>query len=49
MRRAVGTARVVLWACTTLVAVLVVLTWAAPGLRDEWSFLPFQEQHAGAA
>ena len=39
MRRAVGAARGVLWASTALVAVLVVLTWAAPGLQDEPAML----------
>jgi hypothetical protein len=39
MRRAVGIAKVLLWACAGLMAVLVVLSWAAPGLRDESSFL----------
>ena len=39
MRRAVGAARGVLWACTALLAVLVVLAWAAPGLHDERAFL----------
>ena len=39
MRRAVGAARAVLWACATLVAVLVVLAWAAPGLQEEPALL----------
>ncbi len=39
MRRAVGAARGVLWACAALVAVLAVLAWAAPGLHDERAFL----------
>ncbi len=39
MRRAVGAARAVLWACTALMAVLVVLAWAAPGMRDEPAML----------
>jgi hypothetical protein len=39
VRRAVGAARAVLWACTALVAVLVVLAWAAPGLQDEPALL----------
>ncbi len=48
MRRAVGAARAVLWACTALIAVLVALSWAAPGLRDERSFLPHsRQQHTG--
>jgi hypothetical protein len=39
MRRAIGAAKAVLWACAALLAILVVLAWAAPGLRDERSFL----------
>ena len=39
MRRAVGAARAVLWACAALIAVLLVLAWAAPGLHDERAFL----------
>ncbi len=39
MRRAVGAARGVLWACAALMAVLVAVAWVAPGLRDERSFL----------
>ena len=39
MRRAVGVAKVLLWVCAGLMAVLVILSWAAPGLRDESSFL----------
>ena len=39
MRRAIGAARGVLWACAALVAVLVVLAWAAPGLQDEPAML----------
>jgi hypothetical protein len=39
MRRAIGVAKVLLWACAALLAILVVLSWAAPGLRDESSFL----------
>ncbi len=39
MRRAVGAARAVLWACAALVAVLVVLVWAAPGLQEEPALL----------
>jgi hypothetical protein len=39
MRRAVGIAKVLLWACAGLVAILVILSWVAPGLRDERSFL----------
>lgn len=39
MRRAVGAARAVLWACAALVAVLVVLAWAAPGLQEEPAML----------
>jgi hypothetical protein len=39
MRRAVGAARGVLWACTALLAVLLVLAWAAPGLQEESAML----------
>jgi hypothetical protein len=39
VRRAVGAARAVLWACTALVAVLMVLAWAAPGLQEEPALL----------
>jgi hypothetical protein len=39
VRRAVGAARAVLWVCTALVAVLVVIAWAAPGLHDEPTML----------
>lgn len=39
MRRAVGVAKVLLWVCAGLMAILVVLSWATPGLRDERSFL----------
>jgi hypothetical protein len=41
MRRAVGAAKALLWVCATLIAVLMVLAWVAPGLRDERSFLLF--------
>ena len=50
MRRAVGAAKALLWVCATLIASLRVLAWAAPGLRDERSFLPHsQEQHTDAS
>jgi hypothetical protein len=39
VRRAVGAARAALWACTALMAVLVVLAWAAPGLQDQPAML----------
>ena len=39
MRRAVGAARAVLWACAALLAVLVVLAWVAPGLQDDPAML----------
>ena len=35
VRRAVGAARGVLWACAALLVVLLAVAWAAPGLRDE--------------
>lgn len=41
MRRAVGAAKVLLWVCAALIAILIALAWAAPGLRDERSFLLF--------
>ncbi len=39
MRRAVRAARAVLWACATLVAVLIIVAWAAPGLQEEPALL----------
>jgi hypothetical protein len=39
MRRAVGISKILLWACAGLMAILVILSWVAPGLRDERSFL----------
>jgi ABC-type Fe3+ transport system permease subunit len=39
MRRLVGVVTVVFWASVALMMVLVVLSWVAPGLRDEQSFL----------
>src|SRR4028119_2108259 len=41
MRRAVGAAKALLWVCAALIAVLMLLAWAAPGLREEQSFLLF--------
>jgi hypothetical protein len=38
MKRVVGVVTVVFWASATLMTVLVVLSWAAPGVRDQWSF-----------
>ncbi len=50
MRRAVGAANVPLWVRVAPIAVLMVFAWAAPGLRDERSFLPHsQEQHTDAS
>ena len=37
MRRVVGVATVLFWASATLMTVLVVLFWVAPGLREERS------------
>ena len=49
MRRAVGAANVPLWVRVAPIAVSVALSWAALGLRDEWSFLPHsREQHTDA-
>ncbi len=39
MERAVGIVTVVFWASAALMAVLVVLSWVAPALRDARSFL----------
>ena len=39
VRPAVGFAKVLLWVCAGLMAVLVILSCATPGLRDESSFL----------
>ncbi len=38
MKRVVGVVTVVFWASAALVTALVVLSWAAPGVRDQWSF-----------
>ena len=38
MKRLVGVVTVVFWASAALMTVLVVLSWAAPGVRDQWSF-----------
>jgi len=38
MERLVGVVRVVFWASAALMTVLVVLSWAAPGVREEWFF-----------
>ena len=37
---AVRATNVLLWVRVAPIAVLMVFAWAAPGLRDEWSFLP---------
>ena len=50
MRRAVGAANVLLRVSVALIVVSVALSWAAPGLRDERSFLPHsQQQHTDAS
>jgi hypothetical protein len=49
MRRAVGAAKALLGACAALMAVLVVASWAAPGLREEWYFLLLGGASAGPA
>ena len=41
MRRAVRAAKALLWVCVALIAILMVLAWAAPGLREERFFLLF--------
>jgi ABC-type Fe3+ transport system permease subunit len=38
MKRVLGVATVVFWVSAALMAVLVVLSWVAPGVRDAWSF-----------
>ncbi len=38
MQRVVGVVTVVFWASAALMTVLVVLSWAASGVRDQWSF-----------
>jgi endonuclease/exonuclease/phosphatase (EEP) superfamily protein YafD len=38
MRRVVGVVVVLFWASAALMMVLVVLSWAAPGMREAWSF-----------
>ena len=38
MKRVVGVVTVVFWVSAALMTVLVVLSWAAPGMRDQWSF-----------
>ena len=36
--RPLGVITIVFWASVTLMAVLVILSWVAPGLREVWSF-----------
>ena len=38
IKRVVGVVTVVFWVSAALMTVLVVLSWAAPGMRDQWSF-----------
>ena len=49
MRRLVGVVTVVFWASVALMMVLVVLSWVAPGLRDEQSFLSLSGVSVGLA
>jgi hypothetical protein len=49
MRRVVGVTTVVFWTSGTLVVVLVVLSWVAPGLREERFFLVLGGAAAGMA
>ncbi len=49
MRRLVGVATVVFWASVALMAALVVLSWATPGLRDEQLFLTLSGASVGLA
>ena len=39
MRRAARAAKALLWVCAALIAILIALAWAAPGLREERFFL----------
>jgi hypothetical protein len=39
MKRVVGVVSVLFWASAALMPALVVLSWVAPGLRNEESFL----------
>jgi hypothetical protein len=49
MRRVVGVLTVVFWASAALMVVLVVLSWVAPGLRDEQAFLSLSDVSVGLA
>jgi hypothetical protein len=48
-RLVVGAVTVVFWASVVLMTVLVVLSWVAPGLRDEQSFLTLSGVLVGLA
>jgi hypothetical protein len=49
MNRLVGVVRVVFWVSAALMTVLVGLSWAAPGLRDQQSFLTLSGVSVGLA
>ena len=38
MKRVVGVVTIVFWVSAALMTVMVVLSWAAPWVRDQWSF-----------
>ncbi len=45
----VSVATVLFWASAALMTVLVVLSWAAPGMRNQWSFTLLGGTCAGLA
>ena len=49
MRRAVGVVTIAFWTSAALMTVLVGLSWAAPGVRDEQSFLSLSGVSVGLA
>ena len=49
MQRVVGVVTVVFWASAALMTVLVVLSWATPGVRDAWFFNLLGGTCAGSA
>jgi hypothetical protein len=49
MRRVVGVVTVAFWASAALMTVLVGLSWVAPGLRDQQSFLLLSGVSVGLA
>ena len=49
MRRLVGVIMVLFWASAALMTALVVLSWVAPGVRDEQTFLTLSGASVGLA